>query len=114
MMSLARVLQYAGTHRVEDIELGIAEGRFQQWPGEESCIVTELLVTPLRKTIHFFLAEGNLLELRAMTPGILAWGRSQGCTHAAFLGREGWERSFVREFGFLKAGTLMEASLEGR
>lgn len=111
MPALTRALSYAGTHRLEDIELGIAEGRFQGWPGEESMIVTELLQTPLRKTVHFFLAEGNLTELKAMTPGILAWARQQGCTHASLLGREGWERSFVRDFGFEKAGVLMEAEL---
>lgn len=111
MTALSRALAYAGTHRIEDIELGVAEGRFQQWPGEDSCVITELLQTPLRKTIHFFLAEGNLAELKAMTPGILAWARQQGCTHASLLGRDGWERSFVREFGFEKAGVLMEATL---
>lgn len=112
MTTLARALSYAGTHRIEDIELGVAEGRFQSWPGEDSCIITELLQTPLRKTLHFFLAEGNLVELKAMLPGILAWARQQGCTHASLLGRDGWKRSFVRDYGFHEAGTLMEASLE--
>lgn len=109
--ALTRALRYAGTHRIEDIELGIAEGRFQGWPGEDSMIVTELLQTPLRKTCHFFLAEGNLTELHAMTPGILAWARQQGCTHASLLGRPGWQKSFVREFGFTPSGVLMEAEL---
>jgi hypothetical protein len=32
------------------------------------------------------------LELEAMTPGILEWARSIGCTHASLVGREGWRR----------------------
>ena len=109
--ALTRALSYAGTHRIGDIELGVAEGRFQQWLGADSCIITELLQTPLRKTLHFFLAEGNLTELQAMVPGILSWARQQGCTHASLVGRKGWLRSFVRDFGFTESGVLMEAEL---
>jgi hypothetical protein len=108
---IGRALRYAGTHTLEDIELGVAEGRFQLWPGDESAIVTELLVTPLKKTLLFFLAGGNLVELRAMVPGILSWGRQQGCSHAALAGRFGWQRSFVREFGFQPVATVMETKL---
>lgn len=108
---IARALEYAGTHTVEDIELGIAEGRFQYWGNKECGIVTELLQTPLRKTLHFFLAGGHLEGLRAMTPAILSWGREQGCTHATFVGRFGWLRSFVRDFGFREAATVMEMRL---
>lgn len=112
MMALSRALRYAGSHSVEDIELGVAEGRFQQWPGEESCIITELLQTPLRKTVHFFLAEGNLTELEAMTPGILDWARSIGCTHASLVGREGWRRvSWMLKDGWRFKYILMEKEL---
>lgn len=109
---ILRALRVAGTHTAEDIALGVEEGRFQLWPGEESAIVTELLRTPLRLTLHFFLAGGNLIELRAMMPGILAWGKAQGCTHASLIGRFGWLRSFVRDFGFTESAVMMEARLE--
>lgn len=28
-----------------------------------------------------------------MTPGILEWGKSVGCTHAMMTGRPGWQRT---------------------
>jgi len=110
-MIATKALMLAGTHRPEDIAEGIACGRFQEW-GDEACvIVTEILETPLRKTLHFFLAEGDLAGLRLMLPEILDWGRMHGCTHASLVGRFGWLRSFVREFGFREAATMMEARL---
>lgn len=108
---ISRALHYAKTHTVEDIELGVAEGRFQLWPGDESAIVTEVLVTPLRKHLHLFLAGGNLTELKAMLPGLLAWGRQQDCTHSSLIGRFGWQRTFVRDFGFKPVATMMEVGL---
>jgi len=74
-------------------------------------MVTELLKTPLRKTLLFFLAGGDMAGLQAMVPAVLQWGREQGCTHAAFVGRFGWERTFVRDFGFRPAATMMEVAL---
>ena len=109
--SLVRALAYAGTHDPEDIAIGVGEGRFQSWEGDASTIVTEILLTPKRKTLHFFLAEGDLRELRVMLPMILHWGRQQGCTHASLVGRFGWLRSFVRDFGFREEATLMGATL---
>lgn len=111
LSAIARALPYAGTHTLDDIEVGVAEGRFQFWGNPECGIVTEILKTPLRKTCLFFLAAGHLEGLRAMTPAILSWAREQGCTHAAFIGRFGWERSFVQEFGFKPVSTMMETEL---
>ena len=110
-MIATRALALAGSHRPEDIAEGVACGLFQEWAGDGSVIITEILQTPLKKTLNFFLAEGNLVELRAMTLPILDWGRMQGCTHAAFTGRDGWERSFVRDFGFTKTAVVMEVRL---
>lgn len=112
-MSLDRALAYAGTHTPDDLHAGIAAGRFQQWGSGDSVIVTEILDTPQKRFLHFFLAEGTLPELRAMVPAILDWGRAQGCTHASLVGRFGWLRTFVKEFGFKKTAVMMEATLEG-
>lgn len=109
---ITRALAYTGgTHGPEDIDGGVREGRFQRWDGEDSSIVTEILQSPRRKTLHFFLAAGNMTELRGMVPPIMEWGKQQGCTKASFIGRLGWMRSFVREFGFRSTGLLMEADL---
>ena len=110
-MIATRALALAGTHAWADIQEGVACGRFQEWGDGDSIIITEILDTPLRRTLHFFLAEGNLVELRAMTPAILDWARMHGCTHASLVGRFGWLRSFVREFGFTEEAVMMGATL---
>lgn len=90
-----------GAFNFEDVKEGVATGKYQYWPGEHSVVVTELQVTPHQKHLVFFLAGGgNLAELESMTPKILEWGRLQGCTHASFFGRPGWERSFLTRTGW--------------
>lgn len=100
-----------GTHTLADIERLCAEGRLQQWDGPNSIIITEVLEAPQRKTLLFFLAAGKLQELRAMLPPILEWGKLQGCQAASFIGRFGWQRTFVRKFGFREQAIMMEADL---
>ena len=109
---ISRALQLAQTHRPEDVAEGVASGAFQEWSGGETVVVTEILVTPLRKTLHFFLAEGSMPELQAMVPHILDWGRMHGCTHASLIGRHGWSRvAWLNDSGWIEAGVLMERSL---
>lgn len=94
-------LEYAdGTYTFEDVERDVHAGRLQFWPGETSAVITEIIDYPQQRALNYFLAGGNLAELEAMWPVIETWGRSQGCTHALFTGRKGWERTFVRRIGF--------------
>lgn len=109
---LREALAHAGdTYTLADIEEGVASGRFQEWSAGRSAIITELRETPNVRFIHFFLAAGDLRELRPLAELALQWGREQGCTRASFIGRFGWLRSFVRDLGFTEQGTYMEASL---
>jgi hypothetical protein len=95
-----RALALAGTHAEADVLAAVASGHMQRW-GEDSVIVTEIRETPLRRTINFFLAEGHMPAIRAMTPAILDWARLHGCTHASLVGREGWRRvPWLRETGW--------------
>lgn len=94
-------LAYAGgTHTVADVERLVDEGKCQFWPGHGACVVTEIDTYPQRKVLHFFLAAGNSPALEAMQDGIIAWGREQGCTLARFVGRRGWERTFMARTGW--------------
>jgi hypothetical protein len=74
--------------------------RYQLWPGQSSAVVTEILVYPKLKNLHFFLAGGNLDELKKMRPHIEAWGKSVGCTRVTRAGRKGWERTFLKDEGY--------------
>ena len=98
---MAAALEYAGgSHAVEDIAEGIRRGHFQLWPGLDSVIVTEIIVYPQLKDLHFFLAGGDLDELRLMRPLIEQWGKNMGCTRVSLAGREGWSKTFLRDEGY--------------
>lgn len=94
-------LEYAGgTHSFDDIAAGVLAKKFQLWPNHNSAVVTEIVVYPNTKNLHFFLAGGNLDELKMMRPHIEAWGKSIGCTRVTLAGRKGWERTFLKDEGY--------------
>ena len=94
-------LEYSGgTHGIEDIAEGLKKGRFQLWPADDSVVITEIIVYPRLKNLHFFLAGGDLDELRLMRPLIESWGRDMGCTRVSLAGREGWSKTFLRDEGY--------------
>ena len=110
--SLEQALTYAGgTHTMDDVVEAIEAGSMLFWPGTNSAIVTEIGVYPRCKVLHFFLAGGDLAELEAMVPSILAYGRSQGCTKATLAGRPGWGRSFLSRTGWKVTLQHMETAL---
>lgn len=91
-------LVYAkGSHTFDDVVAEVEAGGLQFWPGIGSAILTEIIEYPQYRVLNFFLAGGNRAELEAMYPLIEAWGRTQGCTRAAMLGRKGWERTFLTQ-----------------
>lgn len=111
-MVLDRALAYAeGTHTQADIEAAVATGDMQRWDGDHSVIVTEVRQAPRRRILNFFLAEGNLVELRTMVPPILAWGKEHGCTSASMVGRFGWQRTWLVTDGWKAAAVVMERDL---
>lgn len=101
------------SHTVDDVLGGIELGEFQLWPGESSVIVTQLQTQPRTKLLCLFLAAGTLDELHQMLPGILDWGKSQGCERAFLNGRAGWTRSFLQHEGWTQTSVVMELELTG-
>ena len=86
-------LQYSGgTHTAKDVVQGIIEGRMQLWPGENACAVTEIVVYPMKKVLHVFLAGGNMETIVDMQKSAEEWGKAQGCTAMTIAGRKGWSR----------------------
>ncbi|CAB5222703.1 hypothetical protein UFOVP377_27 [uncultured Caudovirales phage] len=94
-------LEYSGgTHTFDDIAKAVTENRFQVWPGVNSVVVTEIIVYPRIKNLHYFLAGGDLDELKLMRPYIERWGKSLGCTRVTLAGRQGWAKTFLRDEGY--------------
>ena len=88
-------LRYShGTHLFEDVVVELINQRAQLWPFEKSALVTEINVFPRKKVLNMWLAGGNMRELLSKEPGVVAWGKRQGCeTSVLFGGRKGWIRS---------------------
>jgi len=94
-----------GTHTIEDVERGIAEGRLQFWPGEKCACVTEIIEYPRLKALNFFLVGGDPTSpdglrgagldelLNRMEPAVIAWAKALGCTRVASTGRKGWSKA---------------------
>ena len=105
-------LEYSGgTHGIEDIAEGLKTGRFQLWPADDSVVVTEIIIYPRLKNLHFFLAGGNLDELRLMRPLIEAWGKQIGCTRVTLAGRKGWAKTFLADEGYAPKWHILSKEL---
>lgn len=101
------------SYTYEDVVKAVDEDRMQYWAGPNSVIVTEIVEYPQRKSIHFFLAAGNLGELEPMVPIIESWGKSKGCTAATMTGRKGWERvTFLKRGGWKSQMVVMQKELK--
>lgn len=94
-------LAYADdTYGYDDVAQMVMDGSCQAWPGEQSVVITEIMLFPRKKVLNIFLAGGNLNEIEAMTPLILQWGKEQGCEAATFTGRRGWARTYLTKQGW--------------
>lgn len=94
-------LEYCnGTHELQDVADQISKGELQLWPARETALVSQLINYPKRKSIHIFLAGGNIDELINMEESVFSWARSQGCDMLTFSGRIGWSRSKLKNRGY--------------
>lgn len=75
----------------------LLNGTAQLWLGVRCAMVTEVVNRP--RTIHVWLAGGDLQEIVSLIPGIEAWARMMGCSEATIEGRKGWAR-VLKPHGF--------------
>jgi hypothetical protein len=105
-------LEYSGgTHNFEDITQMVEDHRLQLWPAKDSVVLTEIIVYPRLKNLHYFLAGGDLDELSRMRPLIESWGKSIGCTRVTLAGRRGWAKTFLKDEGYSPQWTVMAKEL---
>lgn len=109
---LEPALEYAqGTHTYADVARDLETGQSQLWDTERAAAVTEVHLTPQRKTCHVFLGGGDLDEMPRLIAAIEWWARSIGCDRITMAGRRGWERTFLRDEGFSPAWTVLAKDL---
>jgi len=102
-------LEYAkDTHEPKDILHGVQQGFFQFFPLEKSAIVTEIIDYPKITSCRFFLAGGDLIELRDAERQVCEWAKTVGCRRVEIAGRPGWERALQ---GYDKAAVWLSKEL---
>ena len=105
-------LEYSGgTHNFEDIAEMVEDHRLQLWPAKNSVVLTEIIVYPRLKNLHYFLAGGDLDELSQMRPLIESWGKSVGCTRVTLAGRRGWSKTFLKDEGYSPQWSVLAKEL---
>lgn len=105
-------LEYSGgTHNFADIAEMVESNRLQLWPASNSVVLTEIIVYPRLKNLHFFLAGGDLDELSRMRPIIESWGKSIGCTRVTLAGRRGWAKTFLKDEGYRPQWSVLAKEL---
>lgn len=104
---LLKALAFEGDPEAE-LVAKLRAGKAQLWLGEKSAMVTEVTEEPGGRCLHGWLAGGDLLEIKALIPGALAWGRMMGCVTATIEGRTGWARA-LKTLGFAGETILRKA-----
>jgi hypothetical protein len=98
---IAAALPYSGdTHTIDDIERGIATGRFGFYPLANAALVVEVIEYPQLRALHIFLAGGDLGELKFFTNRVAPdIARRLGCSRITIAGRKGFARA-LSDIGF--------------
>lgn len=91
---LEAALEYSdGLSSIDDVRDMLAENRGDLWVGEKSAIVTQSLEGGDKKVMLYYLAGGDLNELREMTKSIERLAKQMGCSKVLINGRAGWGKA---------------------
>ena len=99
-----------GTHEWSDIVEGIHSLRYQFWPAEKGCAVTEIIMFPKKKIFHVFLAGGEMDQIVDMNDSAAQFAKAQGCDGMSIAGRKGWSRVLKNE-GWTESFTTLAKEL---
>ena len=88
----------------------IQAGKAQLWPGETAAMVTQCVADGEGRSLHVWLAGGDLPGVLALKPGVEAWARAQGCEFVSIEGRPGWAR-LLRDDGYRRVGRELRKAL---
>jgi hypothetical protein len=84
---------------LEEIEAGEAH----LWAFPASVVVTRFVDEEGGRTLFYWLAGGDLDEIKRMEPRMSEWGKAQGCNRKMLMGRAGWQRAL----GWKRVGVVL-------
>jgi hypothetical protein len=87
-------------HTYEDICREIEDGTMQIWTRPDAAVVTQIVLFPQYKQCFICFAGGNLAAVESIAVDVEAYARAEGCDRMAFIGRPGWQRTFLNRTGW--------------
>jgi hypothetical protein len=82
-----------GFWSLEDLEQKIADKRAFFFPGKNAAVVGQIEIYPGgAQVMQFLWAVGDVAEVVAMEPGLVAIARMMGCNAVLIEGRAAWAR----------------------
>lgn len=92
------------THSPEHVFSMLQAGVAKLYVGESAAVVTQDLTMPNGVQLHFWLAAGDLEELRRMETKITDAARKRGIKRVSLIGRSGWLKALP---GYQDAGRIL-------
>ena len=84
-----------GAFEWSDIVREVLLGNMLLWFGKESCLVTQFIEHPRKKSLHIILGAGDLDEIKRMVDGsIVPFAKQNNCDDMTLVGRKGWKKVF--------------------
>jgi len=93
---------------VEAVLQEVEAGEAHLWVFPASVVVTRFVDEPAGKTFFYWLAGGDLDEIKQMEPRMSEWGKAQGCNRKMLAGRAGWQRAL----GWQRVGVVLAEVME--
>jgi len=105
LKKMERALEEGGNiFTMDDIEIGLAEGKMQSHVFGDTWIITQVLYLPRRKSVDILFVVGNLEESVGAEQVVENWARNIGADMMTAIGRAGWWK--IRTPGWKVMGTL--------
>ena len=99
-----------GLYESEDILRSLIAGEYHLFTSDNSALVVTVMPYPRKTVLHIFLAGGNLEELEELYKETEQFAKYMNCSSITLMGRFGWRRSFLTEYGM--KSTCLQMSKE--
>ena len=90
-------------YALADVMAQIDSGEAHLWAFERSAVVTKFIDEPAGRTFFYWLAGGDLDEIKRMEPRMSEWAKAHGCNRKMLAGRAGWQRAL----GWQRVGVVL-------
>ena len=101
---LEQALADAGDrYSLADVMAEVDAGEAHLWVFERSAVVTRFIEEPAGRTFFYWLAGGDLDEIKQHEPRMAQWAKAQGCNRKMLAGRAGWQRAL----GWKRVGVVL-------